>query len=111
MKRKHIQHVCLSVIMGIGLLLPAQIQAGGNTGQMIAKFEPVKSPRQLEELKAGDTIVKVCLDCHRVTLVRVDKPGKGVYDYVAKKCEDCGSTNTYLAVTKEFIPFKETVKR
>jgi hypothetical protein len=43
--------------------------------------------------------------------VRVEKPGKGAYDYVSKKCEECGSENTYVAVAKQVIPFKEQVKR
>jgi hypothetical protein len=111
MKTKSIQQTCLSVILGFAFLIPTLAQAGGNTGQMIAKFEPVKSDQQMIDLKPGDTIVKVCRNCNRVTLIRIDKTGKGVYDYVAKKCEDCGSDDTYIAVSKQVIPFKEQVKR
>ncbi|MEI9961116.1 MAG: hypothetical protein WDM76_08250 [Limisphaerales bacterium] len=112
MKTKLIQQTCLSITLGLALLIPILVHAGGNTGQRIAKFEPIKSDQQLEQLKPGDTIVKVCLACHRVTMVRIDTPGqKGTYDYVPKKCEDCGSENTYLAVSKQEIPFKERIKR
>lgn len=111
MKTKFNQRTYLSVILGLAFLIPTLAHAGGNTGQMIAKFEPVKSDQQVADLKPGDTIVKVCRSCNRVTLIRVDKPGKGVYDYVAKKCEDCGSDDTYIAVSKQVIPFKERVKR
>ena len=111
MKTKLIQKTCLHVILGLTLLIPTLGRAGGNTGQMIAKFEPMKSDQQMADLKPGDTIVKVCRNCNRVTLIRIDKPGKGVYDYVAKKCEDCGSDDTYIAVSKQVIPFKEQVKR
>lgn len=85
--------------------------AGGNTGQMIAKFEPAKSAEQVQLLSEGDTIVKVCRACRNVTLVRVEKPGKGLYDVVARKCEDCGSDDTYVAITNQDVPFKERIKR
>lgn len=111
MKSKLIQQTCLALAFGLTLLAPTLAQAGGNHGQMIAKFYPAKSAEAVQQLKEGDTIVKVCRACHQVTLVRVDKPGKGVYDYVAKKCEDCGSEDTYLAISNKEIPFKERVKR
>jgi len=112
MKLKTIQQACrLAVILGLALFSPHVTRAGGNQGQIIAQFTPMKSSQEIERLKADDTIVKVCRACGTVTLVRVDKPGKGVYDYVAKKCEDCGSENTYLAITKQPVPFKERIKR
>jgi hypothetical protein len=111
MKTKMIQQVCLSVALGLALFFPSVSHAGGNQGQMIAEFKPIKTDQQVNDLKPGDTIVKVCRACGAVILVRVDKPGKGVYDYVAKKCESCGSEDTYLGVTKQFIPFKEQDKR
>lgn len=111
MKIKMIQQGCLSMALGLALLFPSVSHAGGNQGQMIAQFTPIKTDQQINDLKPGDTIVKVCRACGGVTLVRVDKPGKGAYDYVAKKCEGCGSEDTYLAVAKQFIPFKEQDKR
>jgi len=111
MKMKTIRQGCLAIAFGIALLCPSITRAGGNQGQMIAQFAPMKSSQEIEQLKAGDTIVKVCRACGAVTLVRVDKPGKGVYDYVAKKCDDCGSDNTYLAASKQPVPFKERSKR
>jgi hypothetical protein len=111
MKRKFIQNLCFVLAMGLGIALPLTSSAGGNTGQMIAKFEPVKSNVPVEDLKPGDTVVKVCRACHRVTLVRVEKGGKGLYDLASKKCEDCGSEDTYLAISKQDIPFKEQIKR
>lgn len=111
MKMKIIQQGCLAVVLGLALLFPSVSRAGGNQGQMIATFEPMKSAADMDQLKAGDTIVKVCRACGAVTLVRVDKPGKGSYDYVAKKCESCGSDNTYVAVAKQVVPFKEQIKR
>ena len=107
---KIIQQGCLAVVLGLALLFPPITRAGGNQGQMVAKFAPIKSAADLDALKPGDTIVKVCRACGAVTLVRVEKPGKGAYDYVTKKCEDCGSEDTYVAVAKQFIPFKEQVK-
>jgi predicted RNA-binding Zn-ribbon protein involved in translation (DUF1610 family) len=111
MKTKIIQQGCLAVVLGLALLFPSISRAGGNQGQMMGKFTPVKSAAELEQLKAGDTVVKVCRACGAVVLVRVETPGKGAYDYVAKKCEDCGSDNTYVAVSKQVIPFKEQIKR
>ena len=111
MKIKMIQQGCLAAVLGLALLMPAVTHAGGNQGQMIAHFMPMKSDQQLNDLKPGDTIVKVCRACGEVTLVRVETAGKGAYDYVAKKCESCGSEDTYLAVSKSFIPFKEQDKR
>ena len=109
MKIKTIQQVCLALTLGLVLLLPVATRAGGN-GQVVAMFKPMKTAEEINELKPGDTIVKVCKDCGAVTLVRVVKGGKGVYDYVPKKCEDCGSENTYLAVSKQPVPFKDKMK-
>jgi predicted RNA-binding Zn-ribbon protein involved in translation (DUF1610 family) len=111
MKNRTIQQGCLAVVLGLALLLPAISRAGGNQGQVMGKFAPVKSAAELEQLKAGDTMVKVCRACGAVVLVRVEKPGKGAYDYVSKKCEECGSDDTYVAVAKQVIPFKEQDKR
>ena len=85
--------------------------AGGNSGQMIARFEPVKSVEQIAQLNEGDSVVKVCRACRMVELVRIEKGGKGLYDVVAKKCGSCGSDDTYVAVAKTTVPFKEQVKR
>ena len=111
MKNKIVQHGWLAVVLGLALLIPSISRAGGNQGQVMGKFTPIKTVADMDQLKAGDTIVKVCRACGAVTLVRVDKPGKGAYDYVAKKCEDCGSEDTYLGVAKQVIPFKEMDKR
>ena len=111
MKMKMIQKGFLAVAIGLALLIPSVSRAGGNQGQKIATFAPIKTPADVEKLTEGDTVVKVCKDCGAVTLVRVDKPGKGAYDFVAKKCEECGSENTYLAVAKQAVPFKEQIKR
>ena len=108
---KLIQRSCAVFALGLALLIPAAVHAGGNQGQMIAKFAPVKSPKDVEQLKDNDSIVKVCRACGTVTLVRVQKGGKGIYDYVTKKCEDCGSEDTYLAVSKSPVPFKEQIRR
>jgi predicted RNA-binding Zn-ribbon protein involved in translation (DUF1610 family) len=110
MKIKIIQRACLAAALGVALLFPSVSRAGGNQGQMIATFEPMKSAADMDKLKPGDTLVKVCRDCGAVTLVRVEKAGKGAYDYVAKKCESCGSENTYVAVSKQAVPFKEKIK-
>jgi len=101
----------LSLLLGLALLIPALAHAGGNTGQMIAKFEPAKSTEQIEKLKEGDTVVKVCRACKMVTLVRIEKGGKGLYDVVTKKCESCGSDDTYVAIATQSVPFKERIKR
>jgi len=111
MKMKLIHQTCLALTLGLALIMPEFAHAGGNTGQKIATFEPLKTAADADKLKEGDTVVKVCRDCGAVTFVRVEKPGKGVYDYTAKKCESCGSENTYLAATKQVIPFKEQIKR
>ena len=108
---KLIQRSCAALALGLALLIPAAVHAGGNQGQMIAKFAPVKSPKDLDELPADAAVVRVCRACGMVTLVRVQKGGKGLYDYVAKKCEDCGSEDTYLAASKSPVPFKEQIKR
>ena len=46
-----------------------------------------------------------------VELVRIEKGGKGLYDVVAKKCNSCGSEDTYVAVAKTPVLFKEQIKR
>lgn len=112
---KIIQQICLAAGLALILTVPAVTRAGGNEpqaskGQVVAKFTPIKSDQELNDLKPGDVILKVCRDCGCASLIRVDKPGKGVFDYVAKKCESCGSENTYLSVTKDAIPFKERPK-
>jgi hypothetical protein len=109
MKNKTIRQSCLALALGLAIFLPAATQAGGN-GHIVGKFAPMKSNQQIDELMAGDTIVKVCRDCGAVTLIRVEKAGKGVYDYVPKKCEECGSENTYLALAKQAISFKDEAK-
>jgi hypothetical protein len=109
MKIKTIQQVCLALALGLVLFLPVATRAGGS-GQVAARFTPMKTADEINAIKPGDTIVKVCRDCGAVTLVRVVKGGKGVYDYVAKKCEECGSENTYLAVSKQPVPFKDQMK-
>jgi len=43
--------------------------------------------------------------------VRIEKSGKGRYDVTARKCADCGSTDTYFAASRQNIPFKEQIKR
>ena len=116
MKNRIIQQTCVSLGLGLLLCLPSFSYAGGDQpqatkGEVIAKFKPVKSDKDLNDLEPGDVIVKVCRDCGDVTMVRVEKAGKGVYDYLAKKCEGCGSENTYMATTKQFIPFKESEKQ
>jgi hypothetical protein len=111
MKMKTVQQTCLLLTLGLALMMPAFAHAGGNMGQKIATFDRLKTAADADKLKEGDTVVKVCRDCGAVTFVRVDKAGKGVYDYTAKKCESCGSDNTYLGATKQIIPFKEQIKR
>ena len=115
MKTTIIRQICLAVGLALMVSAPAISRAGGNEaqgnkGMVVAKFKPMKSSDDLNNLKEGDVIVKVCRDCGEVTLIRVDKSGKGVYDYVSKKCEDCGSDNTYIGVTHDFVPLKERVK-
>jgi len=102
---------CLIVAVGVAANLPFTTHAGGNTGQMIARFEAAKSTGQIALLKEGDPVVKVCRGCRNVMLVRIEKGGKGLYDVVAKKCESCGSDDTYVAVAQQPVPFKERVKR
>ena len=108
---KRIQRSCVAFALALALLTPAAVRAGGNEGQLIAKFTPVKPATESAPLNDGDTLVKVCRACGMVTLVRVQKGGKGLYDYVAKKCEDCGSEDTYVAISKLPVPFKEQIKR
>lgn len=110
MKKKIIQQTCLVLTLGFALLSPSLAHAGGNVGQKIATFMPMKSDADVNQLQPGDIIVKVCRDCGAVEFVRVEKPGKGIYDYTTKKCDMCGSQNTYLGVTKEVIPLKDQIK-
>src|SRR5262249_51888182 len=105
---KTVQRGLLVAVLGIGLFLPVAAKAGGD-GHAVGTFAPMK-PSQVNQLKPGDTIVKVCKECGVVTLIRVSKGGKGTYDYIPKKCEECGSDNTYLAVAKQNIPFKDQLK-
>ena len=112
MKTKIIQQMCLSIGLGLLLCSPSIGYAGGNVpqadkGEVIARFTPIKSDQEIISLQPGDVIVKVCRDCGAVSLVRVTKSGgKGIYDYVTKKCDNCGSENTYMAVTKDSVQLK-----
>src|SRR5262245_11856692 len=63
MKTKSVRYCAPLLILGLAFLIPTIVRAGGNTGQVIAKFEPAKSTEQIEQLKAGDTVVKVCRAC------------------------------------------------
>ena len=111
MKMKSLYLGCLLVVTGAVANFSISAYAGGNTGQMVAKFEPAKSAEQVTLLSDGDTVVKICRACRNATLVRIEKGGKGLYDVVAKKCEDCGSDDTYVAIAKQNVPFKEQIKR
>ena len=108
---KRIKEAGALFVLGLALMTPSFAHAGGNSGQMIARLYAPKSADELDRIKPGETIAKVCRACNQVTLVRVMKPGKGQYDYVAKKCEDCGSNDTYVAVPRPEVSFKERVKR
>ena len=109
MNTKTIQRGLLAAVLGFSLLLPTAARAAGD-GHMVSTFAPMKSTQEINQLKPGDTIVKVCKECGAVTLILVTKGGKGTYDYIPKKCEECGSENTYLAVAKQNIPFKDQLK-
>ena len=115
MKIKIIQQISLFIGLGLFFCSPSISYAGGSgqvpdKGLVIARFMPVKSDQEVITLQPGDVIVKVCRDCGAVTFVRVTKAGgKGANDYVAKKCDNCGSENTYIAVTKD-TPFKDQPK-
>ena len=111
MKNLSVRQNCLAALLGLTLSLPFRAHAGGNNGQMIARFEPAKSTEQIAQLKEGDSVVKVCRACQLVTLVRIEKGGKGLYDVTAKKCESCGSDDTYVAIASQAVPFKERIKR
>ena len=105
---KSMQRGMLAVVLGVCLLLPVAAKAGGD-GHAVGTFAPMKA-QDIHQLKPGDTIVKVCKECGAVTLIRVTKSGKGTYDYIPRKCEECGSENTYLAIAKQNIPFKDQPK-
>ena len=111
MKMKSLYLGCLFVMAGAIADFSTSAYAGGNTGQMIAKFEPAKSAEQLTVLSEGDSVVKICRACRNATLVRIEKGGKGLYDIAVKKCEDCNSEDTYVAIAKQHVPFKEQIKR
>lgn len=108
---KHIKRTGALLVLGLALITPSLAHAGGNLGQMIAKLHAPKTAGELGQIKPGGTIAKVCRACNQVTLVRVMKPGKGQYDYVARKCEDCGSDNTFVAISRPEVSFKERIKR
>lgn len=111
MKMKSLYLGCMIVVAGALANFSTSAYAGGNTDQVIAKFEPTKSAEQLTVFSEGDSVVKICRACRNATLVRIEKGGKGLYDVVAKKCEDCNSEDTYVAIAKQHVPFKEQVKR
>lgn len=110
MKLKALYLSSLLIAMGLGATL-SPAHAGGNTGQMIAKFAPAKSTEQLTTLSEGDSVIKICKACRNATLMRITTGGKGLYDVTATKCEECGSDDTYVAIAKQNVPFKERVKR
>lgn len=107
MNVKIIQRGFLAAAVALSLLLPVAAHAGGN-GHVVAKFETM-SGDQMSQLKPGDTVVKVCRGCGAVQLIRVDKEGMGM-DFTNKKCEYCGSEDTYFAVAKQPVPLKDQRK-
>jgi hypothetical protein len=107
MKLKLIQRSSLALAVALSLLLPAVAHAGG-TGHAFAKLVPMDN-EQISQLKPGDTVAKVCRGCGAVQLIQVGKDGSDV-DLSDKKCAFCGSENTYLAGSKQPIPFKERMK-
>jgi hypothetical protein len=107
MKLKLIQRTSLALAVALSLLLPGVAHAGG-TGHAFAKLVPMDN-EQISQLKPGDTVAKVCRGCGAVQLIQVGKDGSDV-DLGDKKCAFCGSENTYLAGSKQPIPFKERMK-
>lgn len=111
MKMKSLYLGCVLVVAGTLANCSTVTYAGGNTGQVLAKFAPAKSAESLTTLSEGDSVIKICRACRNATLVRVEKGGKGLYDIAAKKCEDCNSEDTFVAIAKQRVPFKEQIKR
>jgi hypothetical protein len=107
MKLKIVQRSGLALAVALSLLLPAAVHAGG-TGHAFAKLVPMDN-EQIGQLKSGDTVAKVCRGCGAVQLIQVGEKGADV-DLSDKKCAFCGSENTYLAGSKQPIPFKDRMK-
>jgi hypothetical protein len=107
MKLKIVKQSCLALAVALSLLFPVAAHAGG-PGHTTWKFVPMDN-EQVSKLMPGDTVVKVCRGCNAATLIRVEK-GAGAYDLTNKKCEYCGSENTYLAGSQQPIPFKDRLK-
>ncbi len=107
MKLKLIQRSWLALAVALSLLVPAAAHAGG-TGHAFAKLVPMDS-EQISQLKPGDTVARVCRGCGAVQLIQVGTEGSDV-DLSDKKCAFCGSEKTYLAGSKQPIPFKERMK-
>lgn len=105
--------LCLGGLLAVASMFAnvSTAHAGGNTGQVLAKFAPAKSTEELTTLSEGDSVIKICRACRNATLMRVAKGGKGLYDIAARKCDDCNSEDTYAAIAKQHVPFKEQVKR
>jgi predicted RNA-binding Zn-ribbon protein involved in translation (DUF1610 family) len=95
----------------VSFFTPSLAQAGGNTGQRFAKLNSPKHMDQAQQSQSGRAVANVCPACNQLMLVRVVKGGKGQYDRVAIKCEDCGLKATSLAISNKKVPFKERIKR
>ena len=107
MKINHVKIGLLALALGLAASLPFTARAdSGIVSQTIAAYQPVKPGMDLSRLKAGDLVVKVCKDCHHVTLIRIVSVGQGPAGFAAEKCAYCGSMNTYFAV-----PDDKTVKK
>jgi len=100
----------LAFAVALACWIPVTSRAGGNSGQVIARFHSPKETESLSRVKPGSYVVKVCRACNQAVLVRVVKGGKGLYDYEVRKCDGCGSDDTFVGVSGE-VSFKERSKR
>jgi hypothetical protein len=100
MKIKTIQKFGFTTLLGLALLTPAALHAGGRSGKIVSNFKPV-SLQELDGLGQGAAAVKVCRACRKVTLMQVHTGGRGAAVQFVSKCDPCGSEDTYYGIAEK----------
>ena len=95
-----------SLVLAIGLLslfaVPAWAQEKGTAkGGAMKLMEPLKSKKELANVKAGDTVAVACPHCKAVWVSTVEKKGAEqlvTFEGDKVKCPKCGSTEAFCCV-------------
>ena len=100
--------LCRSLVLAIALLgLAATLtwaqEKGTAKGGAMKLMEPLKSQKELANVKPGDTVAVACPHCKAVWVSTVEKKGAEqlvTFEEEKVKCPKCGSTEAFCCVGK-----------